>query len=324
MKKRGIIASALGVLLSSIGCSNNVNIINTYKYDNADEYLEGSFHYSKNEVKEVVIDWMKGKVDIKQTDDDVLFVSESGTELLDEEKLHYLFKDEVLYIRFCKSEYNFIKDDELKYLSVQIPKDIVLNASTISAGVVSESLDLPEISLSTLSGNINIDTIKSPTLNVSVSSGNIDINSINTQRITISSMSGDISNDYLYARNISISSSSGKNHFEVIKCNDFSSSSMSGECVVNDIEAKEANINTSSGNVTVGIRDLEKLVVSTMSGSVDISLKGECGITTTYSSLSGKINAEGFIVEDDQYVFGNRKCEANVNTSSGNLCLSKE
>ena len=39
MKKRGIIASALGVLLSYIGCSNSVNIINTYKYDNADEYL---------------------------------------------------------------------------------------------------------------------------------------------------------------------------------------------------------------------------------------------------------------------------------------------
>lgn len=323
MKKRGLFAGALSFLLSIVGCSNS-GIINAYRYENSEEYLSGNFNYSGNEVKKVFIDWIKGRVDIEQIDGDTLNVSESGTDLLEEEKLHYLIKDEVLYIRFCKSGYTFEEDEKKKFLNVQIPNNIILNASTISGGIYSESISSSDLNTSTLSGNIVIDKVKAPSFNASASSGKIDISSIESQEVVLSSMSGKIENDNVSSKTIKVSSSSGTINFDLVKCDEFTSSSLSGNTVINDIEAKEVKVVNSSGEVTVGIRDLEKLDVSTMSGAVNVLLKGECGIKAIYSSLSGKVKANGFVIEDDKYTYGNKKCIANINTSSGDLCLNKE
>ena len=67
------------------------------------DYSVGNFSYAADGVKAVEIDWVNGSIELSQSSGDTLSVSESGTDLADNQKMRWKLDGGTLRINYCKS-----------------------------------------------------------------------------------------------------------------------------------------------------------------------------------------------------------------------------
>lgn len=87
-------------------------------------------------------------------------------------------------------------------------------------------------------------------------------------------------------------------------------------------QADSAEINSVSGSVSLQTDDaLDRINVDTVSGGVMLRLPGDAGFEAAVDSVSGDVDGEGYTVKGKKYVAGDRKCDVQVNTVSGDIHL---
>lgn len=327
MKRKRITASICASLLSLVGCtSNKVNEVNNIVYDNAEEYSIGSFKYDSMNISKVVIDWISGEVNVKQMSDNILNVTENSEPLKEEQKVHYLVKDNTLFIRYCKSGYMGVINRQYKKLYVELPKDIDLDCSITSANLTAEDLFLNSLTLSSISGMSKFNNVTTNHLKYNATSGGLNGNSIiSMNEAKFESISGNINFSKMKSESFYSNTTSGNLSIGELVSDSISTNTISGKTEVKDINGKKMTISSSSGSINLGVSNLELLSGRTISGETTITIKNDLGIDAVFDLISGKVKATNdFALENKHYIYGNKKCVVEIKSTSGNVILRKE
>ena len=226
MKKLSIFLAIL-LVLSLVLCGCSIKFF----YPNEQAYSIGNFTYDSSKIKEVDIDWIAGEIDvIISSENGQLSVSESGTDLTENQKMRYLISNGKLTVKFWKSRYDGNVKDGDKNLTVYLPKDVdlkingvsckisindgsldELEVSSVSGAIVMGNVEIKnDLSLSAVSGSILAEEIKAHSLEVSCTSGNVNVKKLNVEdEIEFSAMSGNVDIGLVKARALEISTMSG-------------------------------------------------------------------------------------------------------------------
>lgn len=283
MKKIKICLLTVFILFAAAfsGCAFG-GIVTGEIYDDAESYSVGNFSCPAREVEKVSVHWRTGGVELVQTDGELLNVAESGRDLPDNKKLHWLLKDGLLCIRFWESGCSAVVNGADKRLTVEIPQGI-------SVGIVSASA-------SVRAGNITLNDFECV-----CTSGSATIGNLTCESAKLVSTSGRIAADGITA-------------VEKIKVG-----SVSGKIEIGQIDAPSAELNSTSGSIEISIGSCRELDIGTVSGAVDIA-SGGMGAAITYASTSGVIKiAQEYTRNGEKYVVGDGACKISVRTTSGNL-----
>ena len=162
-----------------------INIgISGYSYDDSDKYLVANGVVNVNDIKNVDINWISGKIKVIEYDGDNIEFYEEGSSSLDEDnKMRYLVEDGNLKIKF-KNLRKFISlslfNPFNKTLVVKIPTTYNnefnnFTIETVSSSVEIENLNAKNISIEVVSGGVDIENIKSEVLKVETVSGSASI-----------------------------------------------------------------------------------------------------------------------------------------------------
>lgn len=283
-----LVCTLMAVTLS--GCYFNEdfgigNYMTGESYPDAGNYQTGTFSYDTAQVQTVEVYWRSGKIEIVESDEAELKVSESGGELSEDASMHYWVDDGVLRIRFCASEAKIHVKPSDKHLTIEVPKGIVLSIHTTSAPVWVGTLTQNSILISTHSGNIEIDSMDATDIDLSSSSGRISVEDISA---------------------------------ESLRCH-----TSSGSVHMKNFAADTSYVETGSGNIELGLIAAESMEIYTSSGKTDLQLP-ECGAEIAYTTSSGNLHCVvEYQCKGDLYVFGNGESKISVDTSSGNLNIKE-
>ncbi len=281
-------------------------------YQNAGDYeAAGEFSAVDGSIKSVVIRWRVGDIIIEEGDDTALTVSESVTGLSDDEKMHILVKDGVLYVEFCASGYNFTRRDRRKPLKLEIPSglsltivtsvsDISINRFTGSAlslesttgsihtGDITLSGDL---SLKTVTGDLSIGNISAVNAGFHTVSGKVETGKVECDKVRVNVSSGDVRLDDFTvpgdaffkssSGNISLSGKTGMLSINT-SVGSVSSSFLSvassaeikvttGDIEISSLSAGSADLSASSGNITITSLSSGQTRLTASSGNITIS-----------------------------------------------------
>ena len=335
--KKIIIAFALvlvaAVILSS--CTISIKGLEYEVYAKADKYEAGTFEYDPKEIKKVVIDWTKGRVEVNEEDGETLKVAEDSESLEEDKRVHHFIDNGVLRIKFCASGYDgtFTPDeiDKNKTVYVNIPAGIDVEINTVSATVWlymgypyynsyiprANPAEPLSVKIATTSGNIETGSFICARTSISSVSGGIKA-SFSSDDTKIETVSGTV-NVVCTSKTLTAKSISGDLTFIASATESAKFESVSG-----DISAKgkyaAMNVKSVSGTVEVG-PSFENATVSTTSGN--ITLKEFSG-TLEFKTTSGKMSTGIPHTSDgDTYVFGDGSRTAKVSTVSGNLTVTK-
>lgn len=266
-----------------ISCSFKSTIVGE-QYENANEYSIGDFTYEANAIEQVLINWYVGEITIHQSDQERLSVHEENVDLLENEKIHYLIKNQTLRIQFWESNHSGIIDDKQKKLTVEIPLGISLTILTTSARVHASTLQLDAIKIITTSSSCRI-------------------SSLNAKEASFTSTSGKITIDFI----------------EVSTRLDVGT--ISGNIILKNVNIPTLHLNSTSGTIDLEMKDVRNLEATTISGKVKIHLQDDLGAVVVYSTISGEIFIKKDYTKDNGYKIGNGTCQIKVVTTSGNLII---
>lgn len=262
-------------------------------YQNAGDYeAAGEFSDESGSIKSVVVRWRSGDITVEEGDDTALTISEKVPGLIDDEKMHILVKDDVLYVEFCASGYNFTRRDRRKPLKLEIP-------SGLSLTIVTSTSD------------ISINKFTGSALNLESTTGSIHTGDITlTGDLSLKTVTGDLS-----VGNIS----AVKTDFHTV----------SGKVETGKMECDKARVEVSSGNVNLD-DFIVAGDACFKSSSGDISLSGKAGalsINTSVgsvrsSSLSAASSAEIKVTTGDITITSFSAGSADLSASSGNIAIT--
>lgn len=180
-KKIAIILSFVVFVLSlSALCActygNGITIHGGLNYDNAESYSTGNFTYDSSTVTRVEIEWVMGDINLVQGSESTLSVSESGENLSNEQKMHYLISGNTLKIKFWKSRYSDknVKEKD-KNLTVEVPDGAELYVATVSGKIKSNYLLASSVKVESVSAEVNLVVVDCNDIDVESVSGNVKI-----------------------------------------------------------------------------------------------------------------------------------------------------
>ena len=253
-------------------------------YPEAERYQTGSFTYAAEEIQAVEVYWRSGEVELIESEQAELKVSESGT-LSGESAMHYLLDNGTLRIRFCGSGARITVDPDEKRLTLEVPRGIALSIHGTAAPITAESLDQQSILISSHSGSIGLGQIKAETVDLSSSAGSIRAEGVQAQSLQCGASSGSVR--------------------------------LAG------VAAEELKLKTSSGSVRLALTAPTQAAIITGSGGVTLSLP-RGGAQLSYTSGSGSLRSGvAFQRLGDLYVFGEGESSITVESSSGSLEIAE-
>lgn len=325
--KKGILRILLGIFLPALGimaagCSSSGPI--TYKvYTNADSYIAGSRDYSSEEIKSVDLDWICGIITVTENEEGITRITESGTDLPEEQQVRSRVENGVLRVRFWKSGYTSEVDDEKKHISLEIPRGTKLEITSISANVKATDLTSPEIKIVSVSGSVSLGNVSSETVNILTTSGAIKTADVDSVSANFGSVSGEISSDSVTAtEDADFYTTSGEISISSLSSPEADVKSISGSIKIASAAVDSLATSSTSGKVELGVLSGESYEIKTVSGSVKISLLSDEGATVSFSSVSGSFTAPQHVSENDNHVFGQGKTAIKVSTTSGSLTIA--
>lgn len=262
-------------------------------YQNAGDYeAAGEFSDEDGTIKSVVVRWHSGDITVEEGDDIALTVSENVPGLSDDEKMHILVKDGVLYVEFCASGYNFTRRDRRKPLKLEIPYGLSLTIDTSVSDISINRFTGSALRLESTTGSINI--------------GDITL----TGDLLLKTVTGDISVGNISAVNADFHTVSGKVETGKMECD-------------------KARVEVSNGNVSLDDFIVAGGAVF-KSSSGDISLSGKAGdlsINTSVGSVSSSsLSADGSVeikvTTGDIEITSLYALSADLSASSGNITIT--
>lgn len=277
--------------------------INCYTYKNSKEYKVYTNDVEIGAFETLDIDWISGSVTIKYGDEFAI-TETSERELNDKNKLYYLFKNDKLSIKYCKSGIR-TKGNLSKALVITLPYELSnLKVEAISANVTIEGITTNALNLDTVSGEVKLNNINANILSADTVSGNLDAININSNNITIDTTSGDVKMSAANIKNLSAESTSG----------DISVMANT----INDVE-----VETTSGSVSINA-DIAEMSIDTVSGDVDLVLSSSRAFKMHYDTSSGSLSSKGIDVNGEYLVYLDGSLIYEVETVSGDLTVKVE
>lgn len=146
-----------------------------------------------DEIRDLKLDWGKGKVTVKATDTDEIIISEKG-DFYEEDAMVYLVKGDTLIVSFCKNEK---KDRSLeKEIGIFLPRKMAQGLSGLEIDLKSgdlelEGIDAKEVSLEVADGDHLLSKMEIGDLEIDTVSGNVWIKG-SAVSCDISSVSGNV------------------------------------------------------------------------------------------------------------------------------------
>lgn len=208
MKSIALGAAAVFTAGMLAGCTLDIAPLFS-EYENAELYQSGNFTYQAADVKEVEIDWIAGEVNIVQSAEETLSVSEKYVAKEDDERVHYYLEDSVLHIKFCASDFKGSINERDKKLTVEVPAGVYLEVNSVSSPVDLGTVNLSGISVINVSGNVEGGNLTANTVSVETVSGNIDFGEVYAAGMNLQSVSGNISVSIPNVMNAEIENISG-------------------------------------------------------------------------------------------------------------------
>lgn len=207
---KGIALGALAGLLTGVlaGCTLDIAPLFS-EYENAELYQSGNFTYQAAEVTEIEIDWIAGEVNIVQSAEETLSVSEKYVAKEETERVHYYLDDSILHIKFCASDFKGSIHERDKKLTVEIPAGVYLEIHSVSSPVDLGSVNLSEISVTNVSGSIEGERLTAKSVRLETVSGKIEIGEVYADSLALQNVSGNIFATLSRATNAEIENTSG-------------------------------------------------------------------------------------------------------------------
>ena len=183
----------IAVVLMQTGCGFLPGISKFGSYPNADKYNIGSFDYDSSKIHSVVINWVSGDIAVTQGNSKTLHVEEEGKKLKDAQKLHWLVEGSTLTIQYCESRYKGRLTGTGKPLQIEIPQNVDLIISSVSADVnLKGTQDLKSLEIDSVSGSVlTEDLAVSKKGSINTVSGNVSLNLREFSSFNIDTVSGD-------------------------------------------------------------------------------------------------------------------------------------
>lgn len=245
MKKAAIIIVIVAVCLAL-----TIGSLKRYNYADGDKYTAGGTRIT-DEVKDIEINWVDGKVSVVPYDgDDIILSEEADRNLTEKKKMHWRLDGKTLRVQYAGSGALRVTNMQ-KELTVMLPESLLLDdvkVIVVSAGVEAEGLNADKLEITTVSGDVKAACRR-------------------------------------------------MNKVEAV--------TVSGELYLQFVNAPE------------------KIDVESVSGNVSICLPEAAGFKLEMDSVSGDVSSE-FSLErkdDDEYAYGDERCDIDVNTVSGNVWL---
>lgn len=272
-----------------------------YSFDDASKYSIADGKISVDDIRELDIDWVAGKVKIEEySGDKIEFYEENSSELSEDNKMRYLIDNGKLKIKFRKS-----------FVGIGFVSFKPLNKELVIRIPVSMEDGLAELKLDNVSSSIEIDALIANTVLIDSVSGEINIKNLIAKKLDVETVSGAV-NVFTESEFVDAETISGRLNISI--------SSKSIEKV--DIESV-------SGGVSLDLGNSPKILdVETISGKVDITLPENDGFVAKYDSVSGKFKCDFEVsISKNEAVYKDAKINTSklgINTVSGNININKK
>lgn len=306
--------------------------ITGYSYSDSELYSVGNGSVKTDGIKKIDISWVSDSVKLSTHSGNEIIISETNSDKLKEEdKLRYMEKDGVLYIKFYapRGLFSFSRfSDTKKNLTILIPENYAdmldsLKIDTVSADINIEKVTSQKMKLYTVSGDINqLSETALDNITASSTSGKIKINA-KVKHTDLNSTSGDISFNG-EADNLKCNSTSGEAEINaIINSGDFNSTS--GEIEFTGI-ADNLNCNSISGRIKLETDNCpSKINAKSVSGKITLAIPDNKGFTVSYSSVSGDFECEYAVsTSNNKAVYGDGSSEFDLSTVSGEMKIKKK
>jgi len=331
----------------------NARTFDIYTYPDSDLYSKGNAELSAQGIEKIDVNWIADRVTIEKHSGQMISVSETKSEELNEdEKLCYLVKDGVLYIKFCSpKKARYWELNKEKRLTVRIPESRgalkECRVDAVSADMLIEEIAAEEFKLESASGDIRLSAENLPDgagaisgIYCKSSSGSIKVAG-NAQRVNLQSVSGSIAFAGT-AQTAALSTTSGSIGFAG-NANKLDAGSVSGtikaagqfskvNCgatsgsIILAVDAEEVKCGSTSGDVTLEFGVCPSSVDAyTTSGQIRLTVPGDKGFTAYYHVSSGRFNSElPVTITDNKAVYGDGSAVFNLSSTSGNISIKQK
>lgn len=273
------------------------------KYDDAERYIAASeFTYDGAAVSKVNVNWIIGEVKLTQTAGSELRVKESGQFDEEEKKMRYLIDGDVLNVMFWQSEYSATVKNEEKKLSIEIPMNVDLKVTCVSAPFTAGDLQLKDAKISSIGGAVTI--------------GNLT-----AEEVKIKSISGLIKTGDIVSRtDIAMENVSGSVEINKVAASELSAETISGNIIISGFSVSEkASLKSVSGAIKLKDVITKTVEAKNTSGAVRIKVASSYAVNADYETTSGVVEFGDKVYEKrklDGVTFGAGAKEVYINVST--------
>lgn len=290
--------SVIAILLTGVlvaGATGNLSIGNFNLFERAGDEVE-IFSTTENvsDINSVDIKWHTGNVNITQSDDDTMRLSQ--TSRYEVEQIEYSLSGGKLTIK-QKTQWYFIFSfgGQSSTLELSLPKK-----------------QYDDFIFKMTSGTSDINNVSAKSIKIDTTSGNLTLNSIDSEKMSVDITSGDIYGKGVKSDKLSVDTTSGK-------------ISLYGEFT-------EILSETTSGQVEIETSVVpQKLDSDITSGKITIAIPDNDGFELSYKKTSGNLDSDFDLKssinnKDKKYSYGNGSAsgrEYSVDITSGTFKLNK-
>lgn len=316
----GMAALTTGLLFSSCFVARTVY---ARGYADAEQYRIGNFDYDAAEVKRIAINWYSGSITVRESDENRLQVSESGTSLSDSERLHWYLDGTTLRVEFCESGYIGNFSSRNKWLTVEVPAGIDLSVETTSAGIEADIRSMQTLELLSTSGTIELGEVEATGISLRSTSGSIHAEKLIAESVEMMTTSGEVRLGAVTATgDIRLQSTSGSIRADELRAGGtVAIGTNSGTVRMETLWSGRLAVESTSGSIAVGLNECREASVESTSGSVKLTLGQNLGATVSVRSTSGSFNGSGYRFENGNYIYGDGACGITVRTTSGSVTV---
>lgn len=294
-----ITAAALIVILF-LGITGKINWISFslyggYHYADAKRYTPGGADLDADEVEDLDINWIDGRVQIEVYDGDtVQFHENTSRNLKEAEQLQYYNKNGRLIIQYQKSQRKVLSTslERHKELIVKIPEKIAESMGFVGVDTISSETKITGITAK----NINLDS----------TSGEFKLKGCRALKIMMNSTSGDLIGESIVAEEL------------------LTVDTVSGDA---EVEGSIADIDFSavSGDLTAKTKVCPQNVkTDTVSGSVYLTIPDNKGFTYSKDTVSGSMTCDfNTINKEDEGTYKDGDAEFEFESVSGDFTIKK-
>lgn len=323
MKKAGIIALIVGVVLTLVGAAVVFFVFFSINFDFSKLNYDFTSGSSESYVEKVYdVNDSFDSIYIEDSSADITFAKSENdkayVESFEREDVSYDVKvnNKTLSIIRNKKLFSLSFNTPDTYLTVYLPQKAYdeLTIKVASSDIIlSEEFEFASVDIDTASGDVSVASKIIKSLSINVASSDIAVSNCEAKKVKLHTASGEITiNNLNGCEEIEVSTASGEIEISDVKAKNFKGSSASGEQSLKNVVAEnKIDLNSGSGEILLYGCDAQDIHISTASGDVYGELLSKKIFVTDTASGDVKISPDAY-GEDG---------ECRVETASGDITL---